>query len=426
MLRQLIPVSALLLGAGFLFVAGGVNGLILPVRGGVEGFSAFSLGLLGTGWAIGYVLGCIFTPRVVARVGHIRAFSVMAAFAALAILGSLLLISPYAWIPLRALSGFCFAGAAMIVESWLGERSDASTRGRIFGVYSMVTLAATMVGQMILPLADSASFLFFVIGAMFYCMALVPTAMTSSASPAPLARASLDLKGLWRNSPVAVVAVFMVGVSNGSFGTLAPVYAGQVGLILTSVALFVSLPILLGALGQIPVGFFSDRMDRRKVLLALGLLAMAIDLCFIVFQPGSQIANLALAAVFGAAIYGMYPVIVAHANDHAPTGGALQVSGGLLMIYGLGAIVGPLASGVSMATFGATGLFITSLAAHLLITLYTLWRMRRRAAVQAEDKVAFVAAPPARASTPETAAVLETLQTEAAMPAEKPEEMPEA
>lgn len=203
----------------------------------------------------------------------------------------------------------------------------------------------------------------------------------------------------------------MVGVSNGSFGTLAAVYADRVGLILTSVALFASLPILLGAIGQIPVGYFSDRIDRRKVLLVLAALAMAVDLCFIVIQPEGRLPNLIFAAILGAAIYGMYPVIVAHANDHAPAGGALQVSGGLLMIYGLGAIVGPLASGASMARFGATGLFLTSFGAHLLIALYTLWRMRQRAAVPAEEKVAFVLTPNARAATPETVAMVETIQT---------------
>lgn len=186
MFRSLLPLLALLSGSAFLLFAGGVNALILPVRGEIEGFTATSLGLLGTGWAIGYVAGCLRTPALVAKVGHIRAFGVMCALAAITVLLSLLVMTPWVWVPLRGISGFCFAGAAMIVESWLGERSDATTRGRIFGVYSMVTLAATMIGQMVLPLADSASFLFFIIGAMFYCMALVPTAMTSSASPAPV------------------------------------------------------------------------------------------------------------------------------------------------------------------------------------------------------------------------------------------------
>ena len=158
MLRQFLPVSTLLLGSAFLLFAGGINGLILPLRGQYEGFSALSLGLLGTGWAIGYVSGCIFTARLVGRVGHIRAFGAMAAIAAISILLSALLVTPIAWIILRALCGFCFAGAAMIVESWLSEQTEPSSRGKVFGVYTMVNLGATTAGQMLLTVGDPNGF----------------------------------------------------------------------------------------------------------------------------------------------------------------------------------------------------------------------------------------------------------------------------
>ena len=263
MLRSLLPLMALLSGSAFLLFAGGVNALILPVRGEIEGFTAASLGLLGTGWAIGYVAGCVMTPGLVAKVGHIRAFGVMCALAAITVLLSLILLTPWVWIPLRGISGFCFAGAAMIVESWLNERVDASSRGRVFGVYTMVNLFATTAGQMVLTMGDPAGFFFFVLAAMGYCLALLPTALSASGSPSALVSVSLDIPALWRNSPVAVFAVLMVGVSNGSFGALAPVYASRAGLSLSDVALFASVPILAGALAQIPVGYLSDRHDRR-------------------------------------------------------------------------------------------------------------------------------------------------------------------
>ena len=209
MTRQLLPISALLLGSALLLFAGGLHGLLLPVRGGAEGFSALSLGLLGTGWAIGYVAGCVTMASVVARVGHIRAFCVMAALAAVSILGALLIVEAWAWIALRALSGFCFAGAAMIVESWLSERSEPQTRGRIFGVYTMVNLVASTAGQLVLPFGDPLGHAFFVVAAIGYCLALVPTALSNTATPAPLVSVRLDLGALWRNSPVAVVAVFL-------------------------------------------------------------------------------------------------------------------------------------------------------------------------------------------------------------------------
>ena len=412
-MRQFLPISALLFGSALLLFAGGINALILPVRGTQEGFTAASLGLLGTGWAIGYVLGCILTPRLVGKVGHIRSFAVMAALAAIAVLISLLLITPWVWVPLRGLSGFCFAGAAMIVESWLSERADPSSRGKIFGIYTMVNLFASTAGQMSLALGDSTGLFFFVLAAIFYCLALIPLTISSTASPKPLVSVRLDLRALWRNSPVAVFAVFCVGISNSAFGTLSAVYADRVGLVLASVALFASLPVLAGAISQIPIGMLSDRMDRRRVLIGVAVLALAVDAAFIGLQPQGLVINLALAAMFGASIYAMYPVIVAHANDHAEPGTYIQVSGGLLMVYGLGAIAGPTIAGVGMASLGSGGLFATSAAAHLALIVFGLVRIRRRAPVREEAKGNFVPTPGGRASTPETAALAQGPQAAA-------------
>ncbi|MDF0600433.1 MFS transporter [Psychromarinibacter sp. C21-152] len=407
-MRQFLPISALLLGSAFLLFAGGINALILPVRGTAEGFSSLALGLLGTGWALGYVTGCLFTPRLVARVGHIRSFGVMCALAAIAILASLLILTPWAWVPLRAISGVCFAGAAMIVESWLSERAAPKDRGKVFGIYTMVNLVASTAGQLVLTLGDTRGFLFFVLGAIFYSLALVPTAVSSSASPNPLVNVRLDLRGLWRNSPVAVFGVFLVGISNSAFGTLGAVYAERVGLALSSMALFASLPILAGALAQVPVGALSDRTDRRWVLVGLAALAAATDAAFILLAPTSLWANLALAAAFGAAVFSMYPVILAHANDHAAEGAAIQTSGGLLMIFGVGGIAGPLIAGLGMTRIGAAGLFWTSVAAHVLLILFVIWRISVRAGLTEAQKGHFTATPMGRTTTPETAMLAAT------------------
>lgn len=404
MLRSLVPISALLLGSALLMFAGGMHGLILPVRGEAEGFTATTLGLLGTGWAIGYVAGCLVVPRLVGAVGHIRVFGVMCALAACSILLPALVVEPWAWIPVRAISGFCFAGAAMIVESWLADRVQPQTRGTIFGIYTMVNLAAVTAGQMAVSLGDATGFVFFALGAIVYSLALVPTALSTTASPAPLTAVDLDLGALWRNSPVAVVAVFFVGISNAAFGTLAAVYADRAGLALTAIALFASIPVLAGAAAQVPIGFASDRMDRRRVLVAVAMVALAADLAFVLLMPEGRLLNLVLVGVFGAAVFAMYPVIVAHANDHAPPGTAIQVSGGLLMVFGLGSIVGPLVAGLAMTRIGPGGLFLTSLAAHALMVAFTLYRILRSPAVRAEDKGAFQIVTPIRV-TPETAAL---------------------
>ncbi len=405
MIRNLLPLAALLMGSAFLLFAGGVNSLILPVRGEVEGFSAASLGMLGTGWALGYVAGCLRTPALVARVGHIRAFGAMCAIAAIAVLLSLVLISPWVWIPVRALSGFCFAGAAMIVESWLNERTDATSRGRVFGIYTMVNLGATTAGQMSLTLGDPSGYFFFVLAAMIYCLALLPTAISATTTPKPLTSVSLDLRALWRNSPIAVFAILMVGISNAAFGTLAAVYGARIGLELSSIALFASIPILAGAFSQVPVGIASDRYDRRVVLVVIASIAVVADGLFLFGGFTTPWVVMVVAALFGATVYAMYPVIVAHASDHAAPGTFIQVSGGLLLVFGIGSIIGPTVAGFAMTSFGEAMLFAVTAVAHILLVGFALIRLKYAPAVAAEKKGSFQATPMGRASTPETAAL---------------------
>ncbi|MEM6710907.1 MAG: MFS transporter [Pseudomonadota bacterium] len=405
MTRHLFPIAALLLGSGFLFFAGGINALLLPLRGTQEGFSTLSLGLLGTGWAIGFVSGCLIVSKIVARVGHIRSFSVMAALASLAVLASLMLVTPYAWIPLRAVSGFCFAGAAMIMESWLNERVDKESRGQVFGVYQMVNLTATTAGQMLLTVGDTRGYGFFVFAAMVYSLALLPTALSSSRAPQPLVRANLNLKDLWVNSPVSVVSVVLLGTSNSAFGTLGAVYATQVGMPLFFIALFVALPLLAGAVIQVPVGAASDRMDRRIVMIAVGSLAVFADILFIAVAEPAPLIRVGFAILFGMAVFTLYPLAVAHANDHAEPESYVQTAAGLLLLFGTGSMIGPLAAGAAMGALGPSGLFWVTLVTHTCFLGYTLYRISQREAVPVEDRSSFVATPSARNTTPQTSAL---------------------
>lgn len=405
-MTQILPIAALLVGSALLLTAGGLHGLLLPLRGSFEGFSDTALGLLGTGWALGYIAGCLLTPVIVKRVGHIRCFGVFCSLASIVVLLNLVFMTPAAWIPLRALSGFCFAGAAMVVESWLSERASPATRGRIFGIYTMINLGATMLGQMLLTLGDTTGFLFFVFGAMIYSMALLPTALSTAAAPQPLSQARLDLRALWRSSPVAVIGVFLVGISNSAFGTLGAVYGRQVGLSVSSIATMMSVALLAGALIQVPIGMLSDRVDRRLVLVGIAGAGCLLGAALSLGGALSPVVIIALVGAFGGMIYSMYPVIVAHANDHTPPGEFLKTSGGLLLLFGAGSVVGPLLAAVMMTLTTPQGLFAVTSAAHASLIAFALWRMTQRSALPNADKDDFVAmASGVRFSTPETLAM---------------------
>lgn len=405
MTRQLLPILALLVSTAFLLTGNGLHTLLLPLRGTAEHFSTTEIGLVGTGWALGFVLGCLLAPPVVRRVGHVRAFSASAACAAIIVLLNGLIVLPGAWILLRVGSGFFLAGAFMIIESWLNERATNETRGTVFSLYLTVTYFAIVGGQFLVAAGDPRDTELFMLGAIFFCLAVLPTALSTAASPRPLQQARLDPAKLFGNSPVAVVTVVLVGVINGAFGTLAAVFATEFGLPPALVALMMGITIVAGAMTQLPAGRLSDRTDRRYVIAAAALGAALAGLAIFLAQPRDPTLLLVLTAIYGGLTYPIYGLAVAHANDFAEPGDFVAVSGGLLLLYGFGTMVGPLAASLAMTTLGPAALFVVTSAAQAAIAGYALYRSSRRAPVPEAQRDAFLTVPSPRAITPQTAAL---------------------
>jgi Arabinose efflux permease len=402
MRRNLFPIFALLLGTAFLLAGNGLHGLLLPMRGAHEGFSATALGLLGTGWATGFVLGCVFSQRLVRRIGHVRAFSAFSSMIAIIALLTGLVIDPVAWIVLRVVTGFALAAAFMIIESWLNERATNETRGMIFSLYMTITYVAIVGGQMSIAFGDVGGSTFFMICGILYCLALLPTAVSTASSPAPLKEVRIDLKMIYRNSPVSVVAIVLIGIANGAFGTLGPVFGANVGLSGAVVATMMSITIFSGALMQIPAGRMSDRMDRRHVLAALAATAGVSGFALVLFAPTDLGILFGLIALYGAMSYTLYSIVVAHANDFASNDQFVTISSGLLLLYGVGTIIGPTVGGFAMSAGGPHLLFAVTALAHLGVAGYAILRARRRAPVPVGARESFTSVPSSRQATPES------------------------
>lgn len=395
------PILALLGGTAFLLIGSGLHGLLLPLRGQMEGFSTASLGLLGTAWAGGFVAGCIIAPHLVRRVGHVRSFGAFAATGAIIALLTGLVVQEYFWIFLRIFTGFAMAGAFMVIESWLNERATNENRGTVFGLYMMVTYASLMAGQMMLASGTVATPTFFMITGIFFCLALIPTTVSAQASPRPLHNVSLDLKGLYRNSPVAFAGCLLIGVANGAWGTLGAVYGARIGISTAEIALMMSIAVIAGAVLQMPAGRLSDRTDRRFVLAGAAGGAAVIGLMIFLLAARAGTAVIALTAAYGALAYTLYSIAVAHANDHADPEDFVKVSGGLLLLYGFGTMIGPLLGAVLMAAWRPESLFLATGLAHLALAGYTMLRVSRRAPVPVEERETFTSHPSERALTPE-------------------------
>ena len=399
MTRNLLSVAALLFGTLFLFMGNGLQGILLPVRGNLEGYATTTLGLLGTSWAAGFVIGCLVAPKMVRRVGHVRAFSGFIAIIAIIALVSGIIIDPVWWVILRAVTGFSTAGTSMIIESWLNERANNESRGAIFSLYIGITLLGVVGGQLMIPLEDVRTPVLFMICGIFYCIAMLPTTLSTAASPQPLKAVKLDLPALYRNSPVSCLGILLVGIANGAYGTLGAVFGAGAGLSDTSIAVMMSATIFAGAIMQLPAGRLSDRIDRRYVLAAMSAIAALAGLLIFLLHPSSPAFLIGLVILYGAVANTLYPIAVAHANDFAASEDFVKVSGGLLLLYGIGTVIGPTIGGPVMSIISPHALFLVTALAHLLITGYAIVRSRIRAAIPASDRDAYTTIPTATSPT---------------------------
>lgn len=398
-MSSVVKIYALFLGSAFLMFAGGLQGLLLSVRGAEEGFSLLALGLIGTGWSVGFIAGSISVPLLVQRVGHIRAYSIMGAIGTVTILCNLLFVNDVSWIILRAFSGFCFAGAAMIVESWLNEVAENKSRGTVFSVYTTINMAASTVGQLAMAVTGTSSHIPFIVGAIAFICAILPSAMTSTPQPRPLASAKLDVWLLYKTSPLAVIAAFSVGMANGTFGSLAPVFGYEQGLDAAGIAYLFSVTAILGAIAQVPAGRISDTMDRRMVIVVLGVIAALVGFLTLLINPRDSWLLYILFGLYGFSAYPIYAIAVAHANDFAKQGEFGRVAGGMLLVLGTGLAVGPVIGALVMNFYAPVGLFLVTATFHGALALTAFLRMKVRP-VRIDGRIRFRAMNAEKGVTP--------------------------
>ncbi len=396
MTRSIVPVLALLTGTGILLLGGGLYGTLLAIRAGVEGFSAGTVGAVMAAYYAGFVIGCLQCPVLIHRVGHIRTYAALTAIASAASLAHAMIVDPIVWGFLRGIAGFCFAGLYMIIESWLNAKVDAQARGRVFAVYMMVNLGALAAGQLLLLTANSQSFALFCAVSILVSLAAVPLSLTRVEPPTPEGRKSLRVATLWRISPLGLVGCAGVGLAQGVFWSLTPLFTFSVGLTENQTAVFMVLAVTGGLLLQWPIGWLSDRHDRRAVLCGV-CLATAI-LAAGVVRVGNMYSLpwlLVLALMYGGTSFTIYSLAVAHANDHRNQHGIVALSASLLLVYAIGATTGPLLVGATVDRIGANAIYGFIAIVYAIVGVFGIWRMSRRAPPPPEDQEAFV--PMARA-----------------------------
>ena len=390
MRRALAPVATLLIGVSILLAGQGLQGTLLPVRASLEAFSTFSIAIIGAAYFLGFTLGCLKGGELVKSVGHVRVFLAMTALASATPLIHGLVLNPVAWGVLRFLTGLCFAILYVVIESWLNEQSTNENRGIVFSTYVMITLTMLAAGQMMTLLYDPAGLELFIVASILVSLGAVPVALSKSQTPQLPVEVSVDVRRLFQISPTGTVGCLATGLANGAFWSFAPLFTAAISTDSSLAAWFMSSTVVGGALAQWPLGFLSDRIGRRRTMLgtALACALVATIIVLTVTDLGFIGINL-LGAAWGFFAFPMYAISVAHANDYADSSDYVMVSSGLLLMYGVGAIIGPFAASAVMSVFDVSGLYVLTGLVHLLLVIYVAQRIVRRDSAPLHDHIAF-------------------------------------
>ena len=394
MTRIFLALGSLFVSSAILLAGGALLGTLTSIRASIEGFPLQTIGIVMAGYYAGFILGCLMTPEMVRRVGHIRVFAALSALAAASSLIFAIEPSAWLWTALRVVVGFSFAGLYMLIESWINERSTNANRGQVLSIYRIIDFAAMTVGQYLLLLADPTGFVLFSLVAILIALAIVPVALTQIEHPSPPRDARLNLRRLWTVSPLAVAGCFVVGLTNGAFWSIGPIYVQQMGYGSALIATFMSAAILSGAAAQYPIGLLSDAADRRVILICASFGAALSGAALMAWGARSEFAMLAGVAGYGVFAMAIFGLAAAHANDHAEPDDFVAISGGLLLIYGLGSVAGPLLAPSIMTSLGPSALFGYTAAMHLALVIFGLYRIARRRNVPASEQDDFIIARP--------------------------------
>lgn len=389
MIANLYPLALLLVGVALLLLGNGLLGTLLAIRGGLEGFSSHTLGLLGSMYFVGFLAGTYIGPFMIQRVGHVRAFSFFTAATACAVLLHELFPVALVWGLLRAITGMAMVGLYTIVESWLNSYAPPAQRTQIFAVYMVVNLGSLALSQQFLNWGVPGGHTLFAIAALSICAAVMPVSATRLHQPVVESVAAINLRLLYAMAPVAVAAAFISGLAQGAFWGLAAVWADKISAGTAGVAWFMSMTIIGGAVFQWPIGFLTDRIERGHVISVVALIAAGLAVLLLVAgEFGGRVAGVA-GFVYGGFAFSLYPMAVARMMDRLRPQDMVSGSAGLLLMHGCGAIIGPIIAGVAMSVFGPAGLPGWFALCEVGLALVA-WRLARRMPADIENQTRFV------------------------------------
>ena len=393
MIQVLSGVWALLTGIVLIMLGNGMQSTLVGLRGGLEGFSATELAVVTSGYFMGFLSGAQIAPRMIRRVGHVRVFAALGSFMSAGLIAMPLLTEPWAWTLLRLLVGFCMSGIYVTAESWLNDAATNETRGKVLSAYMIAQTLGIIGAQGLLTLGDAGTSALFIIASILVSVSFAPILLSVSRAPATELARPMGLRQLFSGSPLSTVGIFMLGSVYATQAGMAPVFGTLIGMTTPQIALFVAMLFGGALLLQYPIGWLSDRIDRRKLIFGASLLGA---LCCAAgwSQGGNLWALMGAAFLAGGVTTPLYALFLAYTNDYLPTEDMAAASGGLVFTFGLGAILGPLVTGWAMEFSGPFAFWIVLGGTFAGIATYALYRMTQRSIPSVEDTESYISVLP--------------------------------
>ena len=380
---------ALFLGMFMLMVGNGLQGTLLGVRGGIEEFTTFQMSIVMSAYFVGFLGGSRLAPEMIRRVGHVRVFAALGSTISAVLILYPVLAEVWAWTLGRVVIGFCFSGVYVTAESWLNNAATNENRGQSLSLYMLAQMSGIVVAQGILSVGDVEGFVLFIIPSVLVSLAFAPILLSVQPTPAFEATKPMRLRNLIETSPLASVGMFLLGgVFAAQFGMVA-VYGTQVGLSVGQISLLVSVIYVAALAAQYPIGWLSDRMDRRWLIIAVAgfggagaFMAMAAGDNFFVILVG--------AALVGGMSNPLYALLIAYANDFLEHEDMPAASAGFIFINGVGAIAGPVLIGWLMGVFGESAFWaVVSVLMFVLVAYGLLRTLQRPSDTSIEDTTSY-------------------------------------
>ena len=384
MFQILGAVWALLLGMTLIMIGNGMQATLMGVRGGIEGFSTLDLAVITSGYFVGFLAGSRLAPHMIRQVGHVRVFAALGSFMSAGLIAFPLLSDPWVWSILRVAIGFCMSGIYVTSESWLNNAATNATRGRVLGIYMIAQTLGGLAGQGMLNLADPGDFTLFVVASIVVSLAFAPILLSATPVPAAEKIRPMSLRRLYDASPLGTVGLFLLGIVFTAQAGMGAVYGQAAGLSVGQIASFVSALIAGALITHLPIGWLSDRMDRRHLIMACAIIGAFACILGATARDAFPILMIAALAV-GGVIAPLYSLLIAYVNDYLDVEDMPAASGGLVFVYGAGAMTGPLIAGQMMEAVGPAGFWAVLCASFAAVVVFGLWRMLRRPAGPEEE-----------------------------------------